>query len=460
MGVAECYEYRSINIQEFEKTKYYKKLSKDYQEDLILLSCIFPFKVNTYILDKLIDWDNWDIDPIFRLVFPNRNMLNDRQFQKLKDAYHQNNADTLKKIVLNIWYQLNPHPEGQMDLNVPKIKGKKLLGIQHQYQETVLAFPSRGQTCHAYCSFCFRWPQFVGQKEFKISLKDSSLLLDYLQSKPLVTDLLLTGGDPMVMGFQAFKDYLDPLLNNIKTTNIQTIRIGTKSLTYYPFKFTNDAEADKFLSYFEQIVHKGINLSIMAHFNHPRELEPDVVWNAVSRIRSVGAQIRTQAPLLKNINDDSKIWAEMWRKQVNMNMIPYYMFVARDTGAKQYFEVPLEKAWKIFRNAYRQVSGVCKTVRGPIMSALPGKVQLLGKTEVEKNGNMTEAFVLRFIQARNPMWVNKPFLAKYNSNAFWLNDLEPLYDKEFFYEKEMTRILSPSERLFTDDLELELNKSL
>lgn len=460
MGVAERYEYKSINTREFENTSYFEKLSSDYQQDLKILSLIFPFKVNTYILEELIDWDNWESDPIFRLVFPHRDMLNERQFKKLKDTFNQSNEDILKKVVINIWHQLNPHPEGQMDLNIPKVKGKKLLGIQHQYQETVLAFPSRGQTSHAYCSFCFRWPQFIGQKELKISLNDTSLLLEYLQSKPLVTDILLTGGDPMVMGFKAFKEYLDPLLNNIETTNIQTIRIGTKSLTYHPFKFTNDSESDDFIRYFEQIVRKGINLSIMAHFNHPRELEPKVVCEAVKRIRSTGAQIRTQAPILKHINDDSKVWAEMWRKQVNMNMIPYYMFVARDTGAKQYFEVSLEKAWAIFRNAYRQVSGVCKTVRGPIMSSLPGKVQLLGKTEVEKNGDMIDAFVLRFIQARNPVWVNKPFLAKYNPNAYWLNDLEPLYGKEFFYEKEMTKILSPTERLFTDDLELELNRSL
>ncbi len=111
-------------------------------------------------------------------------------------------------------------------------------------------------------------------------------------------------------------------------------------MSYYPFKFTTDSEADKFIEYFDYLVRQGLNLSFMAHFNHPRELEPKVVSDAVKRIRSTGAQVRTQAPLLKNINDNSAIWAEMWRKQVNLNMIPYYMFIARDTGAKQYFEVP------------------------------------------------------------------------------------------------------------------------
>lgn len=454
------YNFEAINLNEFLKSKFNDILTEDYRQDLKILSIIFPFKVNKYILEELIDWDNWEDDPIFKLVFPNRNMLSENQWSQLSEAYFTGNKELLKNTALKIWKKLNPHAEGQLDLNVPALNEQKLYGLQHQYQETVLAFPSRGQTCHAYCSFCFRWPQFIGQKELKISLNDTTLLLEYLRTKPLVTDILLTGGDPMVMNFKSFKEYMDPVLNSISNTNIQTIRIGTKSLTYHPFKYTTDKEADKFIKYFEEIVSKGLNLSIMAHFNHPRELQPTVVAEAVKRIRTTGAQVRTQAPLLNNINDDSKLWAEMWRKQVNLNMIPYYMFIARDTGAKQYFEVPLKRAWEIFRDAYRQVSGVCKTVRGPVMSSLPGKIQILGVTETEKNGQIVDAFVLRFIQARNPNWVNKPFLAKYNPKAYWINDLEPLYGKKFFYEEDLEKTLSQSELLFSLELNVEINQTL
>ena len=72
----------------------------------------------------------------------------------------------------------------------------------------------------------------------------------------------------------------------------------------------------------------------------------------------------------------------MWRKQVDMGMIPYYMFIARDTGAQHYFAVPLEECWEIFKQAYASVSGICRTVRGPSMSAGPGKVQVLGVADV------------------------------------------------------------------------------
>jgi L-lysine 2,3-aminomutase len=67
----------------------------------------------------------------------------------------------------------------------------------------------------------------------------------------------------------------------------------------------------------------------VAHFSHPRELEPSVLAAAVRRIRDTGAVIRTQAPLIRSINDDPGTWRAMWRAQVRHGMIPYYMFADR-----------------------------------------------------------------------------------------------------------------------------------
>ena len=112
------------------------------------------------------------------------------------------------------------------------------------------------------------------------------------------------------------------------------------------------------------------------------------------------------------------------------------MFVARDTGAQDYFAVTLEDAWKVYKKAYSKVSGIARTVRGPSMSANPGKVQILGVNEI----NNEKVFVLRFIQGRNPNWVGKPFFAKFDPDAIWLTDLIPLSNKEqFFFEEKMDR---------------------
>ena len=188
------------------------------------------------------------------------------------------------------------------------------------------------------------------------------------------------------------------------------------------------------INLFESIIKKGINLSIMAHFSHPVELETVAVQEAIKKLRSVGVQIRTQSPVLKHINDSPEIWTEMWRKQVNLNCIPYYMFIPRDTGAQNYFAITLENAWQIFRNAYKKVSGVCRTVRGPSMSCTPGKVQILGVSDIKGE----KIFVLRMLQGRNPNWIAKPFFAKYDPNAIWMDDLKPAFGEEkFFFEDEL-----------------------
>src|SRR6202007_745323 len=118
-----------------------------------------------------------------------------------------------------------------------------------------------------------------------------------------------------------------------------------------------------------EVIASGRNPAVMAHFSHPRELEPPVLAEAVRRIRDTGAVIRTQAPLIRSINDDPAAWREMGRTQVRMGMIPYYMFVERDTGPQDYFAVPLARGYDIFRQAYQGVSGLARTGPGPSMSA-------------------------------------------------------------------------------------------
>ncbi len=433
--------YRSYSNHNYRNIKQIEKLSNADLEAIDVVGSVLPFKTNNYVVDELINWDDIPNDPIYTLNFPRKAML--------EDGYYDTMAALLKKgasraelqtTANEIRLKLNPHPAGQM-MNIPEIDGVTLSGAQHKYRETMLFFPSQGQTCHAYCTFCFRWPQFVGMNELKFAMKETDILISYLKQHREVTDVLFTGGDPMIMKTKILKAYLEPLLDE-ELWNVQTIRIGTKALGYWPYRFTHDDDADELIELFEMLVSKGKNVSIMAHFNHPVELSTEGVKKAIKRIRSTGAQIRTQSPLLKNINDDPKLWAEMWRKQVNLNCIPYYMFVERDTGSKNFFELPLLDAWEIFREAYKNVSGICRTVRGPSMSATPGKVQMLGVSEVKGE----KVFVLRFLQGRNPDWTGRPFFAKYDPEATWLNDLKPAFGEEqFFYEQEMHAMIGDYE---------------
>lgn len=395
---------------------------------------VLPFKTNNYVIDQLIDWSHAPDDPMYTLTFPRREMLKQGHFDEMASQMAKDpSKENVKAKANEIRLQLNPHPDGQLEHNIPEIDGIKLGGMQHKYKETVLFFPSQGQTCHAYCTFCFRWPQFVGMNELKFAMRESELLARYVKQHTEVTDVLFTGGDPLVMKTKILSGYIESLLEP-GIENLQTIRIGTKALGYWPYRFTHDEDADELIQLFERVVKAGKNLAVMAHFNHPVELSTPAVREAISRIRSTGAQIRTQSPVLNHINNSPELWAEMWRKQVNLNCIPYYMFIPRDTGAQHYFSVPLVEAWNIFRKAYQKVSGVCRTVRGPSMSCDPGKIQILGVSEI----NGEKIIVMRMLQGRNPEWVAKPFFAQYDENAIWMDELKPAFGaKAFFFEQEL-----------------------
>ncbi len=422
-------KYKIYTQKTFKNIIQIKKLSAAQKFDIEVLGEVFPFKVNNYVIDELIDWDNFSEDPIFRLTFPQKGMLSTKHFDKMAQLIQAEAPKSeINELANKIRLTLNPNPSGQAH-NIPELNGEKLMGAQHKYNETMLFFPSQGQTCHAYCTFCFRWPQFAGLDDLKFAMKDIDLIIAYLQKHDEITDLLFTGGDPMVMKTKVFKAYIDAILN-ADLPNLKTIRIGSKTLAYWPYRYTKDEDAKELLNVFRSITDSGLSLSFMAHFNHINELNTAAVSLATKAILETGAVIRTQSPLLKHLNDDADMWANMWRKQVDMNMIPYYMFMARATGAQEYFGLTLEEAWNIFRDAYAQVSGICRTVRGPVMSANPGKIQILGVTEI----NGEKQYALNFLQGRNPKWVGQPFFAKYNDKAIWLNDLEPAFTDKFMFE--------------------------
>ena len=433
-SVNETTSIKSYTLANFRTIPQIQQISEETQFEMEVVGNVLPFKTNNYVVEQLIDWNNVPNDPMYVLTFPQKGMLIPEHYDKMANTL-RSGADKkeIARVANDIRLQLNPHPAGQMELNVPQLKdGTKLYGMQHKYDETCLFFPSQSQTCHAYCTFCFRWPQFVGMDEMKFAMREGEQLVQYLKEHPEISDVLFTGGDPMIMKASMFSVYTDALLD-AKLPNLKTIRIGTKAVSYWPYKFLTDSDADETLKNFEKIVKSGTHLAIMAHFNHLAELTTDPIQEAIKRIRNTGAQIRTQSPLLAHINDDANMWAEMWQKQVSLGCIPYYMFVVRDTGAQHYFGVPLVKAEKIFRSAFRKVSGLARTVRGPSMSATPGKVHVLGVSEI----NGQKVMALQLLQGRESEWVGVPFFAKYDENAIWLDDLEPAFGEKFFFEDEL-----------------------
>jgi L-lysine 2,3-aminomutase len=411
----------------------WERLSLEHRQAIDIVARVLPFRVNAYVLDELIDWDRVPDDPIYRLTFPHRDMLPDSEFFDLHRLVSKGAPEAqIDQLVRAIRMRMNPHPAGQMTHNIPTLDGVALRGLQHKYRETVLFFPGAGQSCHAYCTFCFRWPQFVGMEELKFDAKESQELCAYLRRHTETTDLLVTGGDPLVMNARSLAEYLDPVLAP-DLDHVQNIRIGTKSVAYWPQRFVTDKDADELLRLFERVVAAGRNLALMAHYSHPRELQQPIAQQALRRIIATGATVRIQAPLIRHVNEDPACWSELWTTGVRLGATPYYMFVERDTGPSSYFKLPLVKAYEVFQQAYRSVSGLARTVRGPSMSAFPGKVMVDGI--VELGGE--KLLALQFLQARNPLWVRRPFYAKFDARASWLDELRPAFGKRFFFEEAM-----------------------
>lgn len=432
------------SLKDIDKIPQLQTLSKEERFATKVVSHVLPFRTNNYIVEELINWDNVPNDPMFQLTFMQKGMLLNDHFNIIADLLVKNAShEEIKKAADQIRLKMNPHPAGQMTANVPTLNDEPVRGVQHKYRETCLVFPSAGQTCHAYCTFCFRWAQFVGNNDLKFATDESKQFQTYLKSNKQITDVLFTGGDPMVMSLPKIEAYIAPLLEP-EFDHIKNIRIGTKSISYWPYRFVTDKDADGILRLFEKVMSSGKHLAIMGHFNHHVELSTPIVHKAIRRLKNVGVKIRTQSPLIKNINDNSNVWAKMWKDQVNLGLIPYYMFVERDTGASQYFSIPLSRAFEIFRDAYTQVSGLARTVRGPSMSAFPGKVAIEGIAEI----NGEKVFVLNFLQARDQDWVKKPFFAKYDESSTWLENLEPAFGADkFFYEDELEQMMNKKSKI-------------
>lgn len=431
--------FRAYGPHQLEQIPQLHHLSAEERLTIRAVAAVLPFRVNAHVLDELIRWRDVPDDPLYQLTFPQPGMLDPHDLRTMVDLLRRDAPEAaVTAAARGIQMRLNPHPAGQMELNVPRVHGTPIPGLQHKYRETVLFFPSQGQTCHAYCTYCFRWAQFVGMDELKFAARESQLLVDYLREHPEVNSLLFTGGDPLIMKTRVLRRYIEPLLT-AEMEHLVSIRIGTKAPAYWPYRFLSDPDADDLMQLFEQVRAAGKHLAVMAHYSHPRELDPPAAQAALRRMIAAGAVVRTQAPLIRHVNDRAENWADMWRMQVQLGAVPYYMFVERDTGPKNYFEVPLGEAWDIFRTALRRVSGLGRTVRGPSMSATPGKVVVDGVATVHGE----QVFVLRFLQARDPSWVGRPFFAKFDPRATWLSDLRPaLGERRFFFDEAMRDIKS------------------
>ena len=156
---------KSYTLHNFRQIQQISDLPEDKKFEMEVVGNVLPFKANNYVVEQLIDWNNIPDDPIYVLTFPQKGMLRSDHFDEMASTLKKGaDKEKIQDVANKIRLQLNPHPAGQMEMNVPMLKdGTKLYGMQHKYHETCLFFPSQSQACDAYWTFWFRWRRGVGR---------------------------------------------------------------------------------------------------------------------------------------------------------------------------------------------------------------------------------------------------------------------------------------------------------
>jgi len=360
------------------RVRYIRTLDKipnippDEREKLKRVAERYVFRANDYYLN-LINWNDPN-DPIKQLIIPREEELND--WGELDASNEQ--ANTVER------------------------------GVQHKYKHTVLLLCN--EVCGAYCRYCFRKRLFMDDNDE--TTNDISKGIEYIRAHPEVTNVLLTGGDPLLMSTRRLIEIFEALR---AIPHVRIIRIGSKMPAFDPWRVLTD---EKLLDAFRAFSTPRNRIYLMAHFDHPRELTNVAVEGIDTCIRN-GVICVNQCPLIKGVNDDPDVLAELWQELAWIGCPPYYLFQGRPTAGNEPYEVPLVRGWDIYREAMRRGSGLARRARY-VMSHASGKVEILGVDEAN--------IYLRYHRAKDPAKRGELMVYKRDDNAYWLDQLEPVDD--------------------------------
>jgi lysine 2,3-aminomutase len=326
----------------------------------------FVFRSNTYY-EGLINWNDPD-DPIRRLIVP--------VVQELED-------------------------DGSLDAS-GEATYTVVPGLQHKYRDTALLLVN--DVCAAYCRFCFRKRLFLDDNDEVV--KDVSGGVEYIRAHPEISNVLLSGGDPLVMSTNKLRSIVDPISS---ISHVKIIRIGTKVPAFEPQRVLADSSLPDLL---REYGCGGRRIYIMAHFTHPRELTSEAIA-CMEALQRVGAITVNQAPLIAGINDDPVVLAELFNRLSFIGVSPYYIFQCRPTLGNKAYSLPLEHAYRIFSSAQGRASGLAKRARF-VMSHLTGKIEVLG---------IANGFIyMKYHQIPQSAPEGQLMVYRSDENAHWFDD--------------------------------------
>ncbi|MHC4635977.1 MAG: KamA family radical SAM protein [Planctomycetota bacterium] len=361
------------------KIKYIKKieqlehLSENEREELKKVADKYAFCTNDYYL-SLINWDDPE-DPIRRIVIPDV-----RELDK--------------------WGELDPSNEQRITV-IP--------GLEHKYHSVVLFLVTN--QCDSVCRYCFRKRIFIEPE--KDYLHDYETAYQYVRDHTEVTNVLLTGGDALMVPTSKLDDILKSLR---EIEHVQIIRLGSRIPSYNPYRITEDPALLEAISRYST---PGKRIYVMTHFVHPRELT-DIAIESVDLLQKAGAILGNQTPLIRGINDDPEVLAELLDKLSFIGAIPYYIFQCRPATGNKTYTVPIEEGYEIVEQAKSLVSGLAKRARYA-MSHSSGKIEIVGKTK--------DRVYFKYHRAYDDENSGKFMVYRSNPSACWLDDYNELIEE-------------------------------
>lgn len=275
------------------------------------------------------------------------------------------------------------------------------IGLQHKYPQTVLILSTNH--CAMYCRHCFR-KRMVGATEAEIN-KNFLQTVDYISAHPEVNNVLITGGDALMLSHEMLGRYLAALT---MMEQLDFIRIGSRLPVVFPEKLTSDEKLQEILA----SAAKKKQLYLITQFNHPREVTPEAA-ECVRKFRDMGIVVRNQTVLLKGVNDDPQVLGTLLRKLTAIGVLPYYVFQCRPVrGVKNRFQVPLVEGARIVDEAKRMQNGQGKAFRY-CMSTPKGKLEILGQLD---DGQM----LFKFHQAKDAENHGRIFARALEAGECWI----------------------------------------
>jgi lysine 2,3-aminomutase len=266
--------------------------------------------------------------------------------------------------------------------------------ITHRYPDRALFLVS--PVCASYCRFCTRRRK-VGDPE-KIPLNQYDSAFAYLAEHSEVRDVILSGGDPMMLSDRRL-EYIFERLRAIP--HIEIIRIGSRITSHLPERITPE---------FCEMVRKYHPVYMNTHFNHPSELTPATVA-ALGRLADAGVPLGCQTVLLKGVNDDPQVMKELMQKLLKARVRPYYIYMADQVAGGEHFRTQVEKGLEIVKALRGWTSGLAvphfvidSPGGGGKVPLLPEYVEEINEDEVIFRNYEGKRFVYK--QPRQPITVS------------------------------------------------------